>query len=712
MPDSASEPKFTLKSESSTAQGRLDLPVGDVRDASKPQRRRKDSARLVWDSKPKRPPSPRDIEFQTAEVVIPNPARDAGTLPFTFRDGILHNEEIDRAKMNRLIWGDNLLVMQALLATGYEGKIDLIYIDPPFDSKSDYSYRIKLAAGEVVKQPSVIEQLAYRDTWEAGTDSYLDMLYPRVQLMRRLLSEQGTLWLHVGWNIAHYVRALLDEVFGRDHCVNQIIWKRQSAHSDIGQGSAHFGPIHDVILLYARGENPTWKMQYTPYDEDYIEKFYRHVEPKTGRKYQLGDLTAPGGATKGNPHYTIFGVTRYWRYSEERMKRLIEDGRIVQTTEDSVPRLKRYLDEMPGVPLQDIWTDVGVVQSQAGEHCGFGTQKPEKLIDRIVRQGTHEGALVADFFCGSGTTGAVAEKLGRRWIMSDLGKVGIQVTRGRLVQQDAKPFLIENIGNYQREMIYLTGGRIGEMQRIILKLYGATPHPTYKDLGVRKVNGGGAELVYVGYPDRPTTAKKVEEVARSAETLDGDGYARLVVLAWDYDYNFDTEWDARLKHAKRPLKIDVQRRMIPPDVYDYLKKARDEADIEKLAAKIQFHEKPYLKLAKPKLGKKDKDGKIEVTIGIERYVLLDLPVPEKEQEKLRAAMKDNFAILIDYWAIDWNYDGATFKSQWQAIRGNGKKASIVPTSVTQAIAAGKRSIAVRLVDVFGNDASAILTIGN
>lgn len=223
--------------------------------------------------------------------------------------------------------------------------------------------------------------------------------------------------------------------------------------------------------------------------------------------------------------------------------------------------------------------------------------------------------------------------------------------------------------------------------------------------------GNQAELVYVGYPDRPTTAKKVEEVARSAETLDGDGYKRVVILAWDYDYNFDAEWEARVKHAKRPLKVEVVRRMIPPDVYDYLKKAKDEADVEKLADKIQFHEKPYLKLAKPVVGKESKEGQVEVTIGIERYVLFDLTVPEKERQKLREAIKDNFAILIDYWAVDWDYDGATFKSQWQAIRGNGKRATVVPTTVTQALSSGKqRTIAVRVVDVFGNDAAATLTI--
>jgi hypothetical protein len=184
-----------------------------------------------------------------------------------------------------------------------------------------------------------------------------------------------------------------------------------------------------------------------------------------------------------------------------------------------------------------------------------------------------------------------------------------------------------------------------------------------------------------------------------------------VILAWDYDYNFDSELDARKKAAKKWPATDVQRRTIPPDVYDYLRKAKTEADIERLADKIKFHEKPYLKLAKPGVGKKDSEGSREVTLSIARYVLLDLPVPDKEREKLREAIKDNFAILIDYWAVDWDHDGATFRSQWQAVRGNGKRATVVPTEATQKLKAGKTyRVAVRVVDVFGNDASAVVDV--
>ena len=337
---------------------------------------------------------------------------------------------------------------------------------------------------------------------------------------------------------------------------------------------------------------------------------------------------------------------------------------------------------------------------------------------------SNEGDLVADFFCGSGTTLAVAEKLNRRWIGSELGKVGIQVTRARLVEQEAKPFLIENIGNYQREMIYLTGGKIYKMQNLILKLYGAAPRDKMSGLGIRKAEDGIEELVYVGYPDRPVTAGKAEELAQQAQKLDGRGYKRLIILGWDYEYNYHQALESRKRALKDKLKIEVISRDIPPDIYDYLKKAKTEEDIEALSEKVKFYERPYLKMDTPEV-KDLKDGKVEISLEIKRYVLMDIPISQtskKGQEDYAALMKiakDNFAVLIDYWAIDWDYDGFTFKSQWQAFRGNGKKAKTVITEAKEILEkpapasskqGKKRIIAVRVVDIFGNDAGAVVEV--
>jgi len=659
--------------------------------------RKKDSARLVWDTKPRRAPNPKDIEFQTAEVVIPNP-KVAGELPLSFRDGLLDDAEIDKQKMNRLIWGDNLLAMQALLAQGYEGKINLIYIDPPFDSKADYSHKMTIEGSEFTKEPSVIERLAYKDTWAGGTDSYLDMLYPRLQLMKRLLAEDGAIYMHIGWYVSHYVKIIADEVFGKENFRNEIVVRRikKNVREREKVKALNFG--HDVVLFYAKSDAhlifpPTKKVEREERWHSFEAAGYRR-----GMDYELFGCKP--------------GPDNHWRWTREKAEEAITQGILRPNPRTGTPE---YLIPASGEDLRDtIWDDVTAYSFKTG----YDTEKKEDFLELILQASSNEGNLVADFFCGSGTTLAVAEKLNRRWIGCELGKVGIQVTRARLVEQRAKPFLIENIGNYQREMIYLTGGRIWEMQQLILKLYGATPRDKISGLGIRKTSDGVEELVYVGYPDRPVTARKAEELALQAEKLDGRGYKRLIILGWDYEYNYHQALDARMKSVGARLalpKVEVISRDIPPDIYDYLKKAKTEEDIEALSEKVKFYERPYLKMDTPKI-EELKDDKVEITLSIKRYVLMDIPISQtskKGQEDYAALMKiakDNFAVLIDYWAIDWDYDGVTFKSQWQAFRGNGKKAKTVITQTKEILKRKNHAIAVRVVDIFGNDAGAVLEV--
>jgi adenine specific DNA methylase Mod len=206
----------------------------------------------------------------------------------------------------------------------------------------------------------------------------------------------------------------MDAVFGPHRFLSEVIWKRSSAHNDGKQGRKQHGRIHDVLLFYCKGSNWKWNPQHTTYDEEYVSGFYKHVEPITGRKYRLGDLTGPGGAAKGNPQYKVMGVTRYWRYSEVKMRELIADGRVLQTRPGAVPAYKRYLDEMPGVSLQDVWTDVPPIGAQAAERLGYPTQKPEALLERILKASSNEGDVVLDPFCGCGTTVQVAQRLNRR----------------------------------------------------------------------------------------------------------------------------------------------------------------------------------------------------------------------------------------------------------------------------------------------------------
>lgn len=322
------------------------------------------------------------------------------------------------------------------LLKDYAGQIKLVYIDPPFDTGADFSYRVPVGDGSVEKLPSVLEEHAYRDTWGMGRASYLTMLYERLVLMHELLAKDGLLFLHIGPGVSHLVRAILDEVFGADAFRSEIVWKRTTAHT----GGRSLGSIHETILLYSRGDDWTWNVQYVPYEEEYVEKYYRYKDPD-GRRYASGDVAAAGPG----PPRRFRGELRepppgsHWRFSQEKIDEFVASGRIY-FTERGFPRYKRYLDEMPGMPLQDVWTDVLPVVSWSREGVGYETQKPLALLERIIKLASNPGDLVADFFLGSGTTAIAAERLGRLWIGCDLSRFGVHTTRKRLLNvPDCRP---------------------------------------------------------------------------------------------------------------------------------------------------------------------------------------------------------------------------------------------------------------------------------
>ncbi|MFQ5874606.1 MAG: site-specific DNA-methyltransferase, partial [Dehalococcoidia bacterium] len=400
---------------------------------------------------------------------------------------------------NKLIWGDNQYVLASLLqgdpSTGLEplaGKVDIIYIDPPFGTEQDFSYRARVGDEEWLKEASVIEETAYRDTWGRGLDSYLHMLYERLVLMRELLADTGSIYVHVDYGVAHYVKLLLDEIFGADKFQNEIVWQRTSARSD----SHTYNHIHDTILFYTKSEQFTYTQQFTVYDEEYVEKFYHHVESETGRRFTSSDLMA-AGTRKGSSGMPWRGIDpndrgNHWKYTIEKLEELDREGRIYRPPDGGVPRYKRYLDEMRGLALQSIWSDVKPVAAHAYERLGFDTQKPEALLERIIKASSCEGDLVADFFCGSGTTMAVAEKLGRRWTGCDLSRYAIQVSRKRLLDtQDCQPFEVLNLGRYERrywQVNILNGPQedgskaITDYLRFIVALYHAEPAGGYAHL--------------------------------------------------------------------------------------------------------------------------------------------------------------------------------------------------------------------------------------
>ncbi len=485
--------------------------------------------RLEWEGKPQHVER-LSLPFQTVETVNESRAtreRETGSL--------WQSPAAASVGRNQLIWGDNKLVMTSLLRN-FAGAVRLVYIDPPFDTGTDFSFRVQVGDADFTKAPSILEESAYRDTWGRGRSSYLEMLYERIVLIHELLADDGSLFLHLGSNVSHYGKVICDEVFGSEAYVNEIIWKRQTAHSDVGQGARHLGRLHDSILLYRKAPGGPWKMEFTPYDQSYVDAFYKHVEPESGRRYRLSDTTGPGGAAKGNPRYEFLGVTRYWRFSENRMRELHEEGRIVQTKPGTVPAQKRYLDEMAGVPLQDIWMDVAPVQAQSRERLGYDTQKPEALLERIINLATEPGDLVADFFAGSGTTAAVAEKTDRRWIACDLGRFAIHTTRKRLLNiPDCRPFDIKNLGAYERQRWQQTSGN-GALRAYldtILAFYRADPVQGFAHLHGRKAG----RMVHVGATDAPVTIDETEDVmdemadngieaARPARLGVGDGAPR------------------------------------------------------------------------------------------------------------------------------------------------------------------------------------------
>ncbi len=650
------------------------------------------------------------IALQTNEFVLPSKEKSG-----LFSGQIKTTNQTDW--FNRLIYGDNLLVMQALLAgdeangsPSMRGKINLIYIDPPFDSKADYRTKITLPSGEIEQKPTVIEQFAYSDTWKDGTVSYLKMICPRLFLMSELLSPAGILCVHIGQQVSHYVKIILDEIIGRNNMLNEVVWQRR-----LGQSNAErkkMGVVTDSIFIYPKSEDFFYQPQFTfEGADDYVAERYIHKNEK-GRVYKAGDL--------GNPAYRPTLIYEYkghkpppngWAVSLETMKKMDAEGRLEFPKKPGGRLMRRqYLDEWKGKPIQSLWDDIPPINSQAKERIGFDTQKPEKLLSRIIEMFTPEAAIVADFFSGSGTTGSVAEKLGRRWIMSDIGKPACMIMRKRLIDQDAKSFLYQAVGDYQKEQFEKSQfKRIGDLAHVILSLYGAIPfsggEATQNNLGYIKQ---GRTLVYVDSPSRLTgfnTLKKAQELRGSFM----GGWEKVVVLGW----NFVVDIGQQISALNDP-KLEVL--VIPPDLLDRLK---TKSSYDKLikSGKIRFSSLQYLSIKPIKIKAKDKEND-EITIELDNYILLSpdaLPLEDADKEKLQKIIAEDPMALIEYWSIDPDYDGQVFRSKWQDYRGNVESDND-PLRVVRKVTLNlsrnaKRKICVKAVDVFGFESAVVAEVG-
>lgn len=582
---------------------------------------------------------------------------------------------------NRLCYGDNLLVMQALL-TGDEttglpsmrGKIDLIYIDPPYDSKADYRTKITLPDCNLEQRPNVLEQFAYSDTWKEGTVSYLKMMYPRLYLMKELLSEQGSIYVHVDWHISHYVKLILDEIYGKYNFRNEIAWRRGNANTNTASGQ--FSRNHDVILFYSKQENHLFYRQFKPYAETTLKMYSRDDNDGRGR-YRLQELRD---------------------YSMESREKMRQDNRIFSLGNKEY--LKQYLSEKNGTSLDSIWEDIPSLQGSSSERLNYATQKPEKLLERIIKSSSNENSIVADFFMGSGTTGAVAEKLGRRWIMTDFGKPATMITRKRLIDQEAKPFLYQCVGDYQKEVFAGSKEfkRIGDLSQVVLNLFGATPffdENAPKNLGQIK---GSRTLVYVDSPNKMTGFSTIKKAQELKESFMG-GWNKVVVLGWNFTFDIANV----LKNIDRS---QVEVLVIPPDLISKLSKNSTYQQLLKNNS-IRFSSLQYLTIKQPKITTVSCDIE-EIEIELDNYVLLSpnaLPLDDKNKESLQKIIATEPLSLIEYWSIDPDYDGETFKGKWQDYRENvvndNDPLRVVKSAKIQMPRKENRKICVKAVDVFG-----------
>ena len=585
------------------------------------------------------------IGLQTNELVLP--ARD--------KSGLWHGqtgvENQDQQWYNRLIYGDNMLAMQALLKGDPEngmpslrGKVDLIYIDPPFDSNADYRTKITLPGGDLVQKPTVIEQFGYSDLWQNGTVSYLEYMYPRLVLMRELLSDHGSIYVHIDWHVGHYLKILMDDIFGKENFVNEIVW----CYSGPSPSNASFARKHDIILFYSKGLEKTFNLQF--------------IEHKSGL-HNTGQ---------------VFGSI---------------DG-----DSEAVAEMEKR-----GKKCEDWWIDIYTGDRYRSEQVGYSTQKPEKLLERIIKASSNEGNLVCDFFGGSGTTAAVAEKLGRRWITTDIGKPAALVMRKRLIDQEAKPFLYQAVGDYQKQAFAGSGiKRVGDLSQIVLGLYGALPFTVEqlvdRNFGYIKEN---RTLVMVDSPNKLTGPASVKRAYEAKGSLLGGGWNKVVVLGWNFSYDIS---QAIKDYSDKGVEVLV----IPPDLIDKLSKKGFRSLIQ--SGSIRFSSLQYL-ILKPITVERVDAEQDQINVALDNYVLIspdNLPLDDANKQKLQQVLAEDPLALIEYWSIDPDYDGVTFRSQWQDYRENTENDNdplhcVYCTSLIVPRKAN-RTVCVKAVDVFGYEA--------
>ena len=648
---------------------------------------------------------------------------------------------------NKLIWGDNKLILSSL-ANGplreeieREGGLKLIYIDPPFAVGADFGFNIEIGEETVEKKQSIIEEIAYRDTWGKGISSYLSMMYERLKLMHNLLANDGSIYVHCDGRVNSYLRLILDDIFGKDNYLNEIIWQkiRTTKAQSIG-----FGVVHDSIFLYSKSNKTKFNNQYKEFDEKYITSHYK--KDSEGKLFRTVSLVqkGKGPARKFGDKTLEPPAGMHWIWSQERINEAMANG-IIKFTSNGRPEKIQYLDNMEGDIVDDLWHDIFPINSQAIEALGYPTQKPEDLLERIIKASSNEGDLIADFFCGSGTTAAVGEKLGRKWITTDLGRFSVHTARKRLIGiqrelqesgKDFRAFELLNLGKYERQFFMddLTNGKRKAKEDLyvdlILEAYKAKRIDGHATLHGSKAG----RFVNVGPLDVPVTQSRLMDIFEECRQK---LYTQVDVLGFEFEMGLTPQFIQELKEKG----VSVTLKYIPKDVFD--KRA-----VEK--GQVKFFDVAYLN-TKEKV--KGKSITIELADFVTHYTQDDI---EELQQSMRAGSKvviedgqifkiekdkngiitrtvltKNWFDWIDYWAIDFNYEdkkeiikvkndkGETeekwsgnylFENEWQSFRTK-KTPTLEFTSIAHEYKkTGKYKVMVKVVDILGIDTSKIIQV--
>ncbi|AOV18488.1 DNA methylase [Acidihalobacter aeolianus] len=659
---------------------------------------------------------------------------------------------------NKLIWGDNKLILSSLKngplreEIEKQGGLKLIYIDPPFDVGADFSMDIEIGGDTFTKKPNILEEIAYRDTWGKGADSFIAMIYERLVLMRDLLAEDGSIYVHCDWRVNSHIRLVMDEIFGKDNLVNEIVWQRTNAHNMKSQGYVR---ANDTIWFFSKSKKYSFNEQYTDYSDAQLS---RYKEDKDGRLFTGRDLTFSGRNPERQFEWrgTKPPDNRSWGATLEQLEAWWDEGKIL-LKRDGTPRLdglKTYLDETKGGKrLTTNWNDIGRVANTSSERIDYPTQKPEDLLERIVKASSNEGDLIADFFTGSGTTAAVAEKLGRKWIASDLGKFAIHTTRKRMIGvqrqlkedgKDYRAFEILNLGKYERQHYIGVNPDLREEQKqqqlaakeaafldLILRAYRAEQVE-----GFTTFNGKRAgRLVAVGPVNMPVTRLFVEEIILECRKKH---ITKVDILGFEFEMGlFPNVLD-----EARGKGIDIAPKYIPAEVFD--KRAVEKNQV--VFHDVSFIEvKPHVKkntvaveltdfsvfysqdsIANAEASLKKKGNRIVVERGQIVKVSKD-----KDGVITREQLTQHWTDWIDYWSVDFDFEskreivriqnaetGETeeqwtgdyvFENEWQSFRTK-KDRSLELTSVAHECPPGRRKIAVKVVDIFGNDTMTIVEV--